>query len=104
MLGQNLINPPYFARVAPGRRVGLATEIALRQFVQVLVGAFLRDLDHLAAHQHVAVRVVGVGNLDGYFRPLRHRDVFQPAFGRIHNHVLAVVIDPDGRDVRRAVG
>src|SRR3990172_10818494 len=103
-LRSDLVDAPDFSGEFPAGRVLIPAEVAPGELVQVLVGALLGDLRHGVPDGEVAVRIVRVRDLEGHVGPLLHIPVLEAALGRVDQNMLAVIVDPYGSDVRRAIG
>ena len=68
----DLIDAANFTGEAPTGWIAIALEVSPGKFVEVLLGAFLRDLDHLANDRYVPIGVLRIGNFDRHFSPAVH--------------------------------
>src|SRR5438093_1402018 len=101
-LGPHLVHDTDLARLAEG--VAVLAEVLLRERVDVGIGPHLRRLDDAAADPDVTVGVVRVLAREGDTGIAGEIPPLHAALGRVETDRGSVVVDPDRRDLRCAVG
>src|SRR5574337_36879 len=101
-LGRDLVEDADLAR--PTVRVLVLAQVLLGQRVDVRVGPGLGDVGDPAPELHVAIRIIRVDDGERHGRVAPEVLVLEPAFGGDEANVGAIVVEPDRRHLRRAVG
>jgi len=100
-LGLDPVEDADFIWRAPG--IAILADIFLSLLVNVLVGALFGDLGYATANREMPVRVIGVEEVNPNSRIAAHVAVLDVALDGVDDNVLAIVIDPNGSDVRASV-
>src|SRR5258708_18228608 len=102
VLGPDFVHHANFSRLGVG--IFVLSQVLLRQFVDVLVGAVLGNLNHGAADLKIAIGIVGIDDGQRHPRIAAPVAVLLPSARRIKNHILAVEVAPHPSDLRSSVG
>lgn len=78
--------------------------VTQRQHIDMLVRAFVRGANNLAANADVTITVVGVLNGHRHLFARFHVFIFEAPLGGVDENVFIVRAEPNGRHLRRAVG
>src|SRR6266571_3722673 len=102
LLAKIIAGRPDLTLEEPWIPVGL--HVPPRERVHVLAPPVLRPRDDPARDVQVAVRIARIDDRQRDRRPLAHVGRFDAVDAHVHQYRVAVVVDPQRRDVRRAVG
>src|SRR5579862_4038960 len=102
VFGFDFVDHADFAGLTVG--IFIDTEIFFGHLVDVGAGAFFSDFDDAAANFQIAVGIFGIDQCEGDAGIAANVFIFLASFGGIEDDVFAVVIDPDGGDLRAAIG